>query len=226
MAADATNDVLPTIEQTGFSTAWDWKGSYVSKLADDGLERFSQYSATPDTTMLFAGSARFTGLSGGASDLVPVGTADGIQFNMGASVARLFEIGSNRSFFTRGKSVGQMSMSRFLADQANILRVLTKVSYKPNMATAGLSAPGSETPNPDIQMNLDAETFAVPFGLLMVFKTRGGGATDPSYGKPLTGLYVEYCMFQNYGFGIASAQPVIQESVSLEFDRVVPVSFA
>ena len=57
----------------------------------------------------------------------------------------------------------------------------------------------------------------------MVFKTRGGGSDG--YGKALTALYLEYCMFANYGFNIASQSPVIQESVNLAFDRPVPVSF-
>jgi hypothetical protein len=225
MAVDAnpTNDVLGTTQGAGFSLGWDWKGTYMSTLAQDGYERFSQYSASPDTTALFAGPARFTGLAGNVGDLFPIGLTDNIQMSTDAGLARLFEIGSNRSFFTRGKTQHAISLSKFLADQANVLAALTAQAYMPPMDNTGESAAGSLSPNPAIQMNLDSETFAVPFGLLLVFKTRGGGDGN---GKALTGLYLEYCMFQNYSFAIASAQPVIAENVSIQFDRPVPVSFA
>ena len=50
----AQNDKLGSQTGAGFSTAFDWKGTYVSELADEGYERFSQFSASPDSTALFA----------------------------------------------------------------------------------------------------------------------------------------------------------------------------
>jgi hypothetical protein len=223
MAADATNDRLTTVQEAGFGLGWDWKNEYISKLNQDGYERFSQFSASPDTTALFAGPARFTGLSGGVGDLVPIGLTDNIQMSADAGLARLFEVGSNRSFFTRGKTQHAISLSKFLADQGNVLFALSQQAYRPAMNNGGFGAPGADSPNTYIQMNLDSETFAVPFGMLMVFKTRGGGSDG--FGQALAGLYLEYCMFQNYSFAVASAQPVIAENVSIQFDRPVPVSF-
>ena len=220
--ADPTNDVLPAQTTTGFSTAYDWKNDYVSKLNEDGYERFSQYSASPDATALFAGPARFTGLSGDASVLTPIGLTDGIGVNSSPQLAQLFEIGSNRSFFTRGKTTHSITMGKMLADQKNILAALSQQAYRPAMNDGGQSAPGADSPNPDIMMNLDSEYFAVPFGLLMLFKTRGGG--DGS-GKVLTAVYLEYCMFASYAFSVASGSPVIVENISIQFDRPVPVSF-
>lgn len=224
MAATSTNDVLSTVQETGFSTAWDWKGNYVSKTADEGLERFSQMSATPDTTALFAGPARFTGLSGDAGSLLPIGLTDGISFQSDAQLARLYEIGSNRAFFTRGKTTSALSFSKMLADQQNILKALTANAYRGLMNVDGSKAPGADAPNPDIMMNLDSEYFAVPFGLLLLFKTRGGGVSGT--GKVLSAVYLEYCMFANFGFNISATAPVIVENVSLQFDRPVPVSFS
>ena len=216
------DDVLPAVSNTGFTTGWDWKGSFVSKLNEDGYERYSQFSATPDTTLLFAGPARFTGLgSSGSADLVPIGLLDNMSFSQDTGLMRLFEIGSNRSFFTRGKTTHAVSMSKLLADQANIVYALSQNAYRPAQAVAGTSAPGAAGSN--IMMNLDSEFFAVPFGLLVVMKTRGAGADG--YGKPLTALYLESCMFQNYSFAVASTQPVIAENVSIQYDRPVPVSF-
>jgi len=87
----------------------------------------------------------------------------------------------------------------------------------------GVKAPGADSPNPDIMMNLDSEFFSVPFGILLIFKTRGGGSGT---GKILSALYLESCMFASYNFNIAATAPVIVEGISLQFDRPVPVSFA
>lgn len=221
MAVNKDDDKLGTTQESGYSTAWDWKGEYVSRLKDDGYERFSQYSATPDTTVLFAGPARFTGLGGNTADLLPIGLVDGIQFQSSPQLQRLFEIGSNRSFFTRGKSASTVSFSKMLADQANILKALTTNAFRPEMDTDGPKAPGADSPNPEIMMNLDSEYFAVPFGLMVLFKTRGGNGGN---GKILSATYLEYCMFSGYQFSIQAQAPVIMENIGIEFDRSVPVS--
>lgn len=221
--ANTTQDTLSVQSDTGFSTAFDFKGSYVSKLAEDGYERMSQYSATPDSTALFAGPARFSGLSGTAS-LMPIGLTDGFSISENPSLARLYEIGSNRAFFTRGKTILNGGFSKILADQANILAALSSQAYRPSAISAGgMTAPGATAPNPDIMMNLDSEYFANPFGLLVLFKTRGGGAGN---GKILTATYLEYCMFSSYQFAVGATAPVIMENVSFEFDRAVPVTLS
>lgn len=222
--ASPVNDVIPNVVSSGFSTGWDYKGSFVDQLKEDGYERFSQYSATPDSTLLFAGPARFNGIQ--AAGLLPIGMVDGISFSSNAALARLNEIGSNRHFFTRGKVVSSISFGRMLADQRNILSALTAYAAVPpsGVSDSGQSAAAAQSPNPNIAMNLDSELFNVPFGMMLLFKTKGGGS-DGS-GKILTAVYLENCMFSSYNFSISSGAPVITEGISIEFDRPVPVSFA
>lgn len=222
MAVTKENDQLGATSDYGFSSGWDWKGDYVGKLAEDGYERFSQFSATPDTTLMFAGPARYTGLSDSSADLVPIGLTDGIQYGANASLARLYEIGSNRAFFTRGKTMSSISFGRMLADNGNILHALSRNAYRPLMNDDGMKAPGADEPSKNIMMNLDSEYFAVPFGLLLVFKTRGGNSDG--YGKTLTAVYLEYCMLEGYNFSVNAQSPVIVEGVSMQYDRSVPVS--
>lgn len=221
MAINKSDDKLGTTQEAGYSTAWDFKGEYVSTLKEDGYERFSQFSATPDTTIIFAGPARFTGLGGNTADLIPIGLVDGIQYQSSPQLQRLFEIGSNRSFFTRGKTASTISFSKMLADQANVLKALTNNAYRPEMNIDGPKSPGADSPNPDIMMNMDSEYFSVPFGLMLVMKTRGGNGGN---GKILSASYLEYCMFSGYQFSITSQTPVIMENIGVEFDRMVPVS--
>lgn len=221
--ADQLNDRLSDVTSSGFTSNWDWKSSYVSSLGEsDSMERFSQFSASPDTTMMFAGPARFTGLAGGGiSELTPIGLVDNIAFQQNAQLMRLFEIGSNRSFFTRGKTAPVISFSKVLADQANIMKSMTTAAYRPDMATDGTASPGAEGSN--VFMNLDSEYFAVPSGLLLVLKSRGGGGDG--YGRVLSAVYLESVMLEGYSFQVTSQQPVIVENISAQYDRAVPVSF-
>jgi len=229
MAINKNDDSIGNTRQQGFSTAWDFKGQYVSDLAEDSLERFGQYSATPDSTMLFAGPSRFTGLAGNTAELTPIGLTDGIALQSSPQLQRLYEIGSNRAFFTRGKTMSSVSFSRVLADQANILMALTANTYRPLQSTGGQNGP-SATPNINVAMNIDSEYFSTPFGLMLLFKTRGGPSStagsgvSPGNGKILTAIYLEYCMFSNYSFQVANQSPVIMEGLSIEFDRIVPIA--
>jgi hypothetical protein len=218
-----TADQLTNHSAAGFQQNFDWKGEYVSSLAEDGYERFSQYSATPDSTLLLAGPARYSGVGSATTDLIPIGLADGISYQSSPQLQRLFEIGSNRAFFTRGKTMSSISFSKILADQKNILNALTQSSYRPGGSNGLVGGQEPGVAGKDMMMNLDSEYFAVPFGLLLLFKTRGGSS---STGKVLGSIYLEYCMFANYQFNVASQSPVIMENIALEFDRSIPVDFA
>lgn len=225
-------DALGIVTQTeGLSAGWDWKGEYINNLASgDGLERFSQGSATPDTTLVFGGPARFTGIGKDTKKLHPIGLIDGFSLGSSAQLQRLFEIGSNRSFFTRGKTMHQMQIQAMLADQQNLMKVLTQESVTPNLI-AGMedgkytvNAGGTKAPGVNnFYMNLDSEALGVPFGMLLLFKTKGAQGNVGLRGKILGAAYLEYCMMSNFQFNVQSQSPVIAESLSIEFDRVVPV---
>lgn len=213
-----------------FDSGWAWKNSYVSGLGaggdEYGLERYSQLSATPDSTLLLAGPARFTGATGPAL-LTPIGLVDSISVSQNAQLARLFEIGSNRSFFTRGKTICSLGLSQLLADTKSILNILTQ-NARAKLAASGLqptagglgTLPGASA-DANVWLNLDSELLNTPFGVLMVFKCRGGDVATG--GKILASVYLESCMFENFDFAVGSSAPVIQQNVGMSFDRVVPV---
>lgn len=234
MANDPLIDKLGTMEGVA-NTSWNWKGEYIANLSDnaDGNERFSQLSATPDTTAMFAGPARFSSIAGasGATSLLPIGLTDGIGLNQSAQLQRLYEIGSNRAFFTRGKTANSVQFSKMLADQDNIIASLLKNAQVEGLSTnnVGSTSPGLDVDGePDgsdanIMLNLDSEFTNIPFGLMLVFKTRGTYGSSKR-GKILSAVYLEYCMFGNFSFQISSGVPVIMENIACEFDRVVPVA--
>lgn len=212
-----------------FNLNWDWKKEYMAPLNGDyGLERFSQLSAAPDSTAIFGGPARFSGLGGSpASRLTPIGLVSNLSVASGVGVVRLFEIGSNRSFFTRGKAAPSLQFGRMLADQQNLISVLLKNSVANGsgigLNAAGTAAAGPSGANSSVMMNLDSEYTNVPFGILLVLKTKG----DPeggSRGKVLSAIYLESCFMEGYGFSVDATAPVIQEGISIQFDRIVPVA--
>ncbi len=212
------------------NTSWDWKGNYISNLLDgqDGNERFSQLSATPDTTAMFAGPARFSALSGngGPASLLPIGLTDGLGLSQSAQLQPLYEIGSNRTFFTRGKTMNSVQFSRMLADQKNIIATLM-ANAKPDglvLNDQGTKAPGAQGESSNIMLNLDSEFTNIPFGLMLVFKTRGGYGVTGQRGHVLAAVYLEYCMFANFSLQVSSGAPVIMENIAVQFDRVVPVA--
>ena len=218
---------LGSSDTKGLSAGWDWKGEYVDGLGSgDGLERFSQGSATQDTTLIFGGPARFTGIGTDTTKLHPIGLIDGFSFNSASQLQRLFEIGSNRSFFTRGKTISQISVGAMLADQQNLMKVLSRESVNANGIAGKYSTNSSGTKAPGIgnfYMNLDSEALAVPFGIFMLFKTKGSTNGKNLRGTILGAAYLEYCMLSNFQFNVQSQSPVIAENVAIEFDRVVPV---
>ena len=217
----------------GFAAGWDWKGEYVSRLASgDGLERFSQGSLTPDTTLLFAGPARFSSVANNTNRLHPLGLVDSFSYSTNASVQPLYEIGSNRTFFTRGKTQNQVQFSSMLADQKNLMKALAEEMYSEKSHKAidspyfvnanGAKAPGAE--GSDLWMNLDSEALNLPFGLLMVFKTKGQEGSGDMNGKIIGATYLENCVMTNFQFGLQAQSPVVQENIGVMFDRAVPVS--
>jgi hypothetical protein len=212
------------------NTAWNWKQDYVSGLVQDGstytdgLERFSQLSATPDTTALFAGPARFKAIGGAINKLLPIGLSDGFALNQNAQLQRLYEIGSSRAFFTRGKTINSVNFSHMLADQKNIITTLLTNAMPEglDLNVGGMSAPGADGVDSTVMMNLDSEYTNIPFGLMVVFKTKGSYGTG-GRGKVLAAVYLEYCMFQGFQLQVGAQMPVIMEGIGMEFDRVVPV---
>lgn len=114
-----------------------------------------------------------------------------------------------------------------LADQKNIISSLLANAQLGNVRVndVGTKAPGDNGRESDIMMNLGSEYTHIPFGILMVFKTRGSEpGQESSRGKILSSVYMEYCMMEGYNFSVTAQAPVIMENISIQFDRVVPVA--
>ena len=222
---------LGTVNDSGFEGGWDWKGGYVSALDNgDGMERFSQGSLTPDTTILFAGPARFSAIAESPTRLHAIGLVDSFGYSSSATVQPLYEIGSNRTFFTRGKTQNQVQISSMVADHANLMKAFLEETYDEEKQTATdssyyLSTGGMKTPaEGNLALNLDSEAFNVPFGILMCFKTKGETDGTSLNGNIIGAVYLENCMLTNFSLNVQAQSPIIQDNVGIMFDRAVPVA--
>lgn len=213
------------------TTSWDWKGANVDRLNTEySLDVFSAQSVTPDTTLLLAGPPR---LDSDTQFLTkhPIGLVQGISYSVDNQLKPIWEIGNDRTLFTRGKALHTLQVSKLLAHQDNLLRALTKEAgfikvegddehWKPRER----GGPGYGP----LWLNLASMETSVPFGIMMVFKTKAGYGTpetesDDHKTAPLECVYLENCNIGNLAIDINSQNPTVQENITIMFDRMVPI---
>lgn len=165
---------LPAAEfRDGAKTTWDWKNEYIQRLDNgEGNELFSQASVTPDTTLLLAGPPR---LNDGFSDVLsPIGLVTDVTFSSDNGLRPTWEIGTDMTYFTRGKVSYQLSIGAMIANKSSLLKILTRQSpvSDADVEVKKASHTGS------FWSDIDTDNTASPFGILMIFKTKGGGSID------------------------------------------------
>lgn len=165
----------------------------------------------------------------------PIGILQSFSLQSGSQISQLFEIGSERSYFIRGRTTSQASLGGVLYHGPSLLKKLyaylnTGFSVGgddrlyPNNANALLNtkgvpgtkqryvvAPGYE----NLWVNLASDVFSQPIGLLVYFKD----SNEDTVGA----FYLEYCMVNNHGIGLDAQGTIISEQASLMFERIVPI---
>lgn len=219
---------LSAVEQRqGAKSSWDWKSEYVEKLRNaednspgDGMEMFSVASVTSDTTLLLAGPPRLTG-TGFTEPLSPIGLVTDVNFSSDNGLKPMWELGTDMTYFTRGKTSYQLTIGAMVANKPSLMKLLTRSS-----PTAGdTSFPGSPDHAGQFWTNMDTKNTAVPFGILMIFKTKGNTRNADHNGDIVTAMYLENCNIGTFSFGLNSQSISINENVSIMFDRMVAVDF-
>lgn len=193
-------------------------------------------------TLLAAGPPRLAAAGAVSSSAVqnniafPVGIIQNFNLGQNAQVMRLFEIGSERSYFVRGRTVGNLGLGRIMYHGPSLLRVLYaylgadsgKVQFEKlyendynkvlNTSTQTEAkgnryetAPGSE----NIWLNLASDVFSQPIGLMLLMRD--------SNNDTVGSFYFEHCHVVNHGFATDSGGTVISENAAITYDRMVPV---
>lgn len=166
-----------------------------------------------------------------ASQVVyPVGITQNLNLSHNRQFSRIFELGSERSYFISGRTVGQLGMSRVLYHGPSVLRTLyayyqdtiptTLVpSVFPNVGAASMPNPHDVIIPPGYEnfyANLASDLFSQPIGLLIVVKD----SNQDTYGA----FYLESCYIPNHTFATDAQGVIIQESVAVQFELLVPIA--
>jgi len=166
----------------------------------------------------------------------PIGIIQNFNLGQNAQVMRLFEIGSERSYFIRGRTVGNLGLGRIMYHGPSLLRVLYAyqkstetdgVQYESlydNTANAKLNTSGKSDAkgtyhtaagSNNIWLNLASDIFSQPIGLMLLMRD--------SNNDTVGAFYFEYCHVVNHGFATDSGGTVISENAAITYDRMVPI---
>jgi len=166
-----------------------------------------------------------------ASQIVyPVGIVQNINLSHNKQFSRIFELGTERSYFISGRTIGQLGLSRILYHGPSILRVLyayyqdllpsTLVpSVFPNVGASAMPNPHDVVIPPGYEnfyVNLASDLFSQPIGLLVVMKD----SNMDTYGA----FYLEACYLPNHTFATDAQGVIIQESVAVQFELLIPIA--
>jgi len=214
------------------STAQDWRFRSYHFAMDQGGANTNPLTA--ENVFIAAGPARLTQLgSNFFGSVFPIGMIESAMVNTQKMLQPLRELGSRRTYIIGGHSMGNISLSRVMYSHASLLRVLTIANgdstdnngqtdldnpdgafrYTAFNAAEGVAA---ETAKRQFSMNLQAEIFDRPIGLLFYFIDQRN--------QPYGAMYAEDCMIQNHGLSIAAQGIAMSEQVSMQFDRLNPVA--
>ncbi len=222
---------------SGNFSDWSPYSNYVQAGLVDGAYAnagFTMLAAGPPRLANIGGAAAIAGaVSGGgqaANQIVfPIGIIQNFNLSHTRQFSRIFEIGSERSYFIAGRTVGQLGLGRIYYHGASLLRILyayyqdlippTLVpAMFPNAGAASQSNPHDviiPAGYDNIYVNLASDLFAQPIGLLMYVR-------DINL-NTLAAVYFEACYLPNHSWATDAQGVLIQESVAVQFERAVPV---
>jgi hypothetical protein len=168
----------------------------------------------------------------------PIGIIQSFNIGQNSQWMRLWEIGSERSYFIRGRTQGQIGLGRIMYHGPNLLRVLyaylgsengapgfgafsslyensakalLNTANKPNAKDTFNTPPGYE----NIWLDLASDVFSQPIGLLLYLRD----SNEDTVGA----FYVEYCNVANHGFSTDAGGTIISEQASLMYERIRPI---
>jgi hypothetical protein len=219
---------------------WSPYSNYVQAGLVDGQYAnagFTMLAAGPPRLANIGGAAAIAGAVSGngqaANQIVfPIGIVQNFNLSHTRQFSRIFEIGSERSYFIAGRTVGQLGLGRIYYHGASLLRILyayyqdlippTVVpAMFPNAGAAAMSNPHDVIIPPgyeNIYVNLASDLFAQPIGILMYVR-------DINL-DTLAAVYFEACYLPNHSWATDAQGVLIQESVAVQFERAVPVAVA
>jgi len=188
-------------------------------------------------SLVAAGPPQFKhlGMTGATSmPVMPIGMVQNLAVSHNRVFNRVWEVGSERSYFVPGRAVGQATMGRVLYDGWSLLRVLYAY-YGRKSLQKGIDVPPlfpSSTPvdgqlntahdvmippgHADFFCNLASDLFTMPIGLYFTLYNNNE--------KPYGAFYLEQCYIPNHSLAMDAQGVIIQESVAVQFENMHAVN--
>lgn len=196
-----------------------------------------------ESTLVAAGPPRLTDAGGtvaAAGDetvgdaVYPIALLETFGIQQSRQLQRIFEIGSSRSYFIPGRTIGSVSLGRTFYYGPSLLRVLYAYwngtfedgdgigttsavdGGKALLGTAAQTRALKRTPGyGHMLVDLASDLFALPTGMAIYFKD----ALSNTFG----GFYLESCYVQGHQMTVSSGSVLIMEGASLQYDLLVPM---
>lgn len=161
----------------------------------------------------------------------PIGMVQNFSISHNRQFNQVFELGSQRSYFVSGRTTGQLSLGRVLYHGPSLLRAMyARIQDRSPLGPSGIVPPlvGTSTDNPhnvkiapgynNLYMNLASDFFAQPVGLLIKMVD--------SNENTIGAVYAEACYVPSHSMSVESQGLLVQEQVSVQFERIVPVNIS
>jgi hypothetical protein len=217
-------------------------GNYVNAaftLLAAGPPRLSQLGGAGSVaqalnTGLGAAAGSTNGINAASTLVMPLGIIQNFSLSSTRQFSRIFEIGSERSYFISGRTVSQLGLGRVYYHGASFLRVLYAyftdriggVGGAGNADVPPMYIPQALIRNPhdvvippgyeNLFINLASDMFSQPIGMMMYMH-------DVNMKIPVGANYFEACYVPNHSIATDSQGVLYQEQVGLQFERIVPV---
>lgn len=194
-------------------------------------------AAGPPRIANIGGAAAFgqalSGSGQAANQIVyPLGLVQNFNLSHNRQFSRIFEIGSERSYFIGGRTVGQLGLARIYYQGASLLRILYAYyqdlipptfvpAMWPNAGASSMSNPHDVIIPPgyeNIFVNLASDLFAQPIGILFYIRD----VNQDSLGA----IYFEACYVPQHGIQTDAQGVLVQENAQIQFERGVPVAIS
>ena len=165
-----------------------------------------------------------------ATVVFPIALLQNVGLTSSTNFAQVFEIGSNRSLYIAGRTVHGLNLGTVMYHGPSLLRRLYAyykdtegpVTVDPLFPNVGadnmlnehdvIVPPGFE----NLFWNLGSDLFWQPVGFLLY----QADSNQKTYGA----VYLEGAVIPNWSMGTDSQGVILQEQVSVNFERVVPVA--
>lgn len=193
---------------------------------------FSLIAAGPPR-LANVGKLAFTNAEGGGVDdlVYPMGITQSFSLGQNTQIQRFFEIGSERSFFISGHTMGQIQLSRVMYHGPSMMRAMyayyqdiVPPTFVPSLM-GGRSPSALINPNPhnvkiapgyeNLYLNLASDLFRQPVGMMVYLRD----SNEDTVGS----VYFEASYVPNLNLQVDAQGTVFQESIGIQYERMIPL---